>query len=202
VQSKKDKQRKKPQQTLDPKTIRNSYLAAIKATLNYAKQQRKVSQNVASEVTVRVKKKKKQREKGFTEEEALLILKATSVSAPPGISEEHAKARRWVPLDLRLTGARVNEITQLLPSDFKIKKGIPYIGIDADAAKMGEYREVPLHDHLIEQGLLTYKGSRKGRPLFYDPGRSRGGRDAGRPSERRASAWPIGFGTRRSASRT
>src|SRR6202022_4746321 len=63
---------------------------------------------------------------------------------------------------------------------FKIKKGIQYIRIDAEAAKMGEYREVPLHDHLIAEGLLAYKDSRKGRPLFYDPGRSRGGKEAGR----------------------
>jgi hypothetical protein len=33
-QSKKDKEAKKPEETLDPKTIRNSYLAAVKATLN------------------------------------------------------------------------------------------------------------------------------------------------------------------------
>jgi hypothetical protein len=69
---------------------------------------------------------------------------------------------------------------KLKPSDFKIKKGIDYIRIDAEAAKMGEYREVPLHNHLIAEGLLTYKDSRKGRPLFYDPGRSRGGKEAGR----------------------
>ncbi|KWV60499.1 hypothetical protein AS156_29420 [Bradyrhizobium macuxiense] len=96
-QSRKDKKAKKPEQTLDPKTIRDSYLAAVKATLNYAKQQRKLSQNVASEVTVRVRRKKKQREKGFTEEEALLILKATLAPASPNMSEEHAKARRWYP---------------------------------------------------------------------------------------------------------
>lgn len=179
-QSKKDREAKKPEETLDPRTIKNSYLAAVKATLKYAKQQRKLSQNVAKEVTVRVRKKVKQREKGFTEEEALLILHATLAPAPSNMSEEHAKARRWVPWICAYTGARVNEITQLLPSDFQTKKGIRYIRIDADAAKMGEYREVPLHDHLIKEGLLAYKDSRKGKPLFYDPGRSRGGRDAGK----------------------
>ena len=179
-QSKKDKLAKKPEEFLDPKTIRNSYIAAVKATLNYAKQQGKVSINVAKEVTVRVRKRKKQREKGFSEEEANMILKATMAPPRPGISPEYAQARRWVPWICAYTGARVNEITQLKPSDFKIKKGIHYIRIDAEAAKMGEYREVPLHDHLIAEGLLAYKDSRKGRPLFYDPGRSRGGKEAGR----------------------
>lgn len=179
-QSRKDRDARKPEEFLDRKTIRNSYLAAVKATLGYAKEQQKVSKNVATEVSVRVKKKKKQREKGFTEEEAHAILSATFAPAPPGMSEEHAKARRWVPWICAYTGARVNEITQLTPGDFKVKNGINYIRIDADAAKTGDYREVPLHDHLIEQELLVYVKSRGSRPLFYDPARSRGGKDNGR----------------------
>lgn len=179
-QSKKDKQAKRPEQTLDPRTVRNSYLAAVKATLNYAKEQRKLSENVAAGVSVRARKKKKQREKGFTEDEAAAILNGTFAPAPRGLSREYVAARRWVPWICAYTGARVNEITQLLPSDFKIKKGIHYIRVDADAAKTGDYREVPLHDHLIEEGLLAFVESCKGRPLFYNPDRSRGGREAGR----------------------
>jgi len=179
-QSAKDKAAKKPEETLNPKTIRNSYLAVVKATLNFAVQQTKLSKNVASSVSVRIKKRKKQREKGFTEDEAAAILRATFAAPPRGLSPEYAAARRWVPWICAYTGARVNEITQLLPSDFRVKKGIHYIRIDADAAKTGDYREVPLHDHLIEQGLLAYVESRKGRALFYNPDRSRGGKDAGR----------------------
>jgi integrase len=179
-QSKQDKQAKKPEETLNPKTVRNSYLAVAKATLNYAVQQLAVPKNVAKGVTVRVKKRKKQREKGFSEEEALAILKATGLPPPRGMSAEHAAARRWVPWICAYTGARVNEITQLLPSDFRIKKGIRYIRIDAEAAKTGDYREVPLHDHLVEQGLLEFVAERRKRPLFYDPARTRGGKDAGR----------------------
>jgi integrase len=127
----------------------------VRATLGYAVQQLALAENVAKGVTVRVKKKKKQREKGFSEEEARAILKATFAPAPRGMTQEHAAARRWVPWICAYTGARVNEITQLLPSDFKVKKGIRFIRIDADAAKMGEYREVPLHDHLVELGLAS-----------------------------------------------
>lgn len=189
-QSAKDKKAKKPEMCLDPKTVRNSYLAAVKATLGYAKQQTEISKNVAAEVTVRVKKK--QREKGFTEEEALAILMATRAPTPPGMSEEHAMARRWVLWICAYTGARVNEITQLLPSDFMVKKEVPYIRIDADAAKTGDYREVPPHDHLIEQGLIAYKESRGDCPLFYDPKCSRGGRDDGkhfRKTGERLAQW-------------
>lgn len=38
---------------------------------------------------------------------------------------------------------------------------------------------MPLHDHLVEQKFLDYVASRGDRPLFYEPARSRGGRDAG-----------------------
>jgi hypothetical protein len=44
-QSKKDRLAKKPEENLDRKTIRNSYIAAVKATLNYAKQQGKLPAN-------------------------------------------------------------------------------------------------------------------------------------------------------------
>jgi hypothetical protein len=37
---------------------------------------------------------------------------------------------------------------------------------------------VPIHGHLIEQGLLAYAKSRGKRPFFYDPKRSRGGADS------------------------
>ncbi|KWV60498.1 hypothetical protein AS156_29415 [Bradyrhizobium macuxiense] len=51
---------------------------------------------------------------------------------------------------------------------------------------------MPLHEDLKRQGLLKYKESRNGRPPFYDPGRSRGGRDAGkhcRKTGERLGAW-------------
>jgi hypothetical protein len=37
-------------------------------------------------------------------------------------------------------------------------------------------RRVPIHKHLIEQGLLKYveDGQRLGKPLFYEPARARG----------------------------
>ncbi|MGZ6371206.1 MAG: DUF6538 domain-containing protein [Bdellovibrionota bacterium] len=177
---------------LDPKTVRNGYLAALKATLNYAVQQQELTENVAKGVTVRVKKKKKQREKGFTEEEAITILRATLVSPPRNLSAENAAARRWVPWICAYTGARVNEVTQLWPSDIKILKGINVVRFDADATKTGDYREVPLHDHLIEQHFLKYVKSRGTKPLFYEPDRSRGGKSAGghfRKAGERLAEW-------------
>lgn len=158
-------------------TIRNAYLAAVKATLQFAFDQSKIPVNPAASVKVRVKKKPKTREKGFTADEAKTILVATLAPASNRISHEMAGAR-WVPWICAYTGARVNEITQLRPEDFLVHEGIDVIRIVADATKTQEYRLVPLHDYLLEQGLLKYAKMRGKRPLFYDPGRSRGGKSA------------------------
>jgi integrase len=165
---------------LDGKTVRNGYLGAAKALLSFAVEQQALPTNVVKGVTVRVKKKKKQREKGFTKEEALQILKATLLPPPRALSAENAAARRWVPWICAYTGARVNEITQLLPSDISEIDGCTVFRIEAEASKTREYRYVPMHDDLRDQGFLDYVASRGDRPLFYEPSRSRGGRDAGR----------------------
>ncbi|HEX4152145.1 MAG TPA: hypothetical protein VHY75_08055, partial [Steroidobacteraceae bacterium] len=53
--------------------------------------------NVAKEVKVRVKKKVKEREKGFDADEAHTILVATLRKFDERISEEMKAARRWLP---------------------------------------------------------------------------------------------------------
>jgi integrase len=161
--------------TRDRKTIRNVYLAALRATLNFAVNREDLTTNVAKGIVVKVKKKKKQREKGFTADEARRILTASLEPQPKALSAEMAAARRWVPWICAYTGARVNEITQLTPLDFGIEEGFDYIRLDATATKTGDYRKVPLHEHLLDQGLLDYVKSRKNRPLFYEPKRTRGG---------------------------
>ena len=76
------------------------------------------------------------------------------------------------------TGARINELTPLIAADFIKRDGIWMIRIRGANAKTRSYRAVPLHSHLIEQGLLDYAQSRGKRPLFYDPARSRGAKDS------------------------
>jgi integrase len=87
-------------------------------------------------------------------------------------------ARRWMPWIGAYTGARINELTPLTAADFVKRDGIWMIRIRGASAKTRTYRKVPLHGHLIEQGLLDYAKSRGKRPLFYDPARSRGGKDS------------------------
>ncbi len=159
-------------------TVRDVYLASAKAMFQFAVDQGQLAENPAAEVKVRVKKKVKEREKGFDADEAHTILAATLRRFDERISEEMKAARRWVPWICALTGARVNEITPLRPRDFVKRDGIWMIRIGGANSKSRSYREVPLHGQLIETGLLDYAKSRGARPLFYDPDRSRGGKDS------------------------
>jgi integrase len=125
-----------------------------------------------------VKKKVKEREKGFDGEEAAKILAATQGPFSHLISVEMRAARRWLPWIGAYTGARINELTPLTAANFVKRDGIWMIRIRGASAKTRTYRKVPLHGHLIEQGLLDYAKSRGKRPLFYDPARSRGAKDS------------------------
>ncbi|WP_143271760.1 hypothetical protein [Bradyrhizobium mercantei] len=66
----------------------------------------------------------------------------------------------------------------MIGRDIVVRDGIVMMRIRAENNKTREFREVPLHSHIIEQGLLDYVKSRGTRPLFYDPARSRGGKDS------------------------
>lgn len=68
----------------------------------------------------------------------------------------------WLPLLAILTGARLRELCQLKLSDIrKSGSGVAYIKIDADADDKSlkntiSERELPLHEKLIEFGILDY----------------------------------------------
>jgi integrase len=171
----------KGEEKLEPKTVRDVYMASVKATCQYLVEDLRVKENAVVGVRVRgVKDSKDDDKKGFSDIDAIKILSATLLPFSGLISAEMAAARRWVPWICAYTGARVNEITCLLPSDFGRIDGFECIVLRAVTTKGNVSRTIPLHDHLVEQGLLDYVEERRkaGLPLFYDPARSRGGKDA------------------------
>lgn len=164
-----------------PRTVRDVYLAAVKATCQYLVDEMKLKENPVTGVVVRnVNIDKDDDKKGFNETDAATILAACLAPPPKKMFAEMAAARRWVPWICAYTGARVNELTSLLPGDFIVRDGLPCISIRGELTKTSKPRIVPLHDHLVEQGLLDYVGNRRelGKPLFYDPSRGRGAKRA------------------------
>jgi integrase len=127
-----------------------------------------------------VKAWKEDDERGFDPEQALTILSATVATPSHLVSAEMKAARRWVPWICAYTGARVNEITSLLPSDIQNIAGYWCFVLRPEITKGKRLRRIPVHKHLIEQGFIEYVKQRRelGKPLFYEPARARGGKGA------------------------
>jgi len=154
-----------------PRTIQREYLGSLKAIFSYAVRSERLSGNPAKGIYVEAAWGKKAADmRGFFDEEARAILRATFSTPPPRLSVHHAAARRWVPWVCAYTGARVNEITQLRGQDVVLREGRWCILITPDAGgqKMGAKRLVPLHEHLIEQGFVEFAQSfGPAQPLFH-----------------------------------
>ncbi|QGY01989.1 hypothetical protein MMSR116_08935 [Methylobacterium mesophilicum SR1.6/6] len=157
-------------------TVRTPYLSAVKAIMNYGVAGGRLEANVATGVVVKTPRPVLSRDRDFTDDEALTILRGSLQEPPAKLSIEHAAARRWVPWLCAYDGARLNEMTQLRGSDVRQVHGIWIVRItpEAGSAKTGLWRDVPLHPHLVAQGFLSFAGSRGSRPLFQDPARTRG----------------------------
>jgi hypothetical protein len=168
------------------KSIRDVWVASLSATAGFAVERRKVPINVFRGITVRNAvedvdvEPKPPRQKGFTLPQAETILTATLDSRSHLMSAEMLAARRWLPWLCAYSGARVNELTSLHPSDVLSDKetGIWCVVIKPSLEKTAKWRTVPIHSHVIEQGFLDYveKRRRAKLPLFFDPSRSRGGK--------------------------
>jgi integrase len=160
------------------KTVRDTYITAIKAVLEVAVEDGHIETNPASAVKVRMAKATRIREDlGFTDVEAEIILKGTSGPFSEKLAPESQLARRWVPWVCAYTGARVNEITQLRERDVFQFDNIWVLRItpEAGTVKNRKARTIPLHPHLIEQGFHKLGVKSSNKPLFYDPSRAKGG---------------------------
>ncbi|MCJ1961612.1 DUF6538 domain-containing protein [Novosphingobium mangrovi (ex Hu et al. 2023)] len=168
-------------------TVSKKYLAAAKTVFGWAERNMRIPENPVSRVVVSIPKKERLREeKGITDAEAEVILAAALAAEPDARSPIRGFARRWVPWICAYTGARVGEITQLRAEDiFRHSTGVQCIRItpEAGAQKGKQARIVPLHPHLLEQGLLDVVKGKTG-PLFYDPSKHRGGTE-GNPQHKK-----------------
>jgi len=158
--------------TRNARTVKDTYLSALRTVLSWAKENHHIPANPAADVRVRAPKRVRLRDAGFTDDEAALILKATDNAPPKKLSKERAFARRWVPWLCAYSGARVNEITQMRRQDVFQVDGIWVMLItpEAGAVKSGLHRTVPIHSAIINRGFVVEIADLTG-PLFYDPAR-------------------------------
>tara|TARA_R110002049_G_scaffold10127_1_gene50178 strand:- start:140092 stop:141657 length:1566 start_codon:yes stop_codon:yes gene_type:complete len=161
---------------LSAKTVSDKYLSTIRSLLNWAVENERLTQNVAATVKQPKPRQRRSREKGFTDAEALKLLKATRAYAPHEDERGRVRekpeliaAKRWVPILAAFSGARVTELTQLRKQDLRKEGGqwIMRITPDAGSVKTGEYRDVPLHRQIIEQGFERFLTGAGAGPLFH-----------------------------------
>jgi integrase len=156
---------------LSPKTIKDKRLAAVRAVYARAKRDGKLPTNPVAGVEMRAVAKPRERERGFTDDEAKAILRAAANFKPGRHSPEVAAAIRWAPWIGAYTGARIAEITQLRGRDFKQTGDgwVIHFTPEAGTTKTNEDRTVPVHSHLIDQGLIEVAKASGDGPLFYRP---------------------------------
>jgi integrase len=168
---------------VNPTTVNNGDLGPLKSILGWAKSSKRITDNHAKGVRVPVGVKQQLRPKGFTNDEALAILKAAvSYEAPKAEKPHTTAAKRWVPWLCAFTGARVGEMLQLRKKDVsKDEDGHWQIVItpEAGSVKTGKARAVPLHPQLIEIGFVKFAISAKDGYLFLPPGTKDGNHRGG-----------------------
>lgn len=148
-----------------------TWLRAARVAFDWALANRKVAVNPFTGIAVaEPPRAPKVREREFEPEEWAIILKATTAPVSRALAGHNASARRWVPWVCAYTGSRPGEVTQLRAEDVQQHRAgfwTMRITPEAGTVKGGQARVVPLHEHLIEQGFLTFvRGVGKG-PLFY-----------------------------------
>lgn len=163
--------------TLAAKTVSDVYLSTVRTLLGWAVENDQLPENPATSVKQRKPRKVYNRERGYTDAEAVKVLNASRAHMPNedenGYIREKPQltaAKRWVPIICAYTGARVTEVTQLRKEDFRLEDGqcIARITPDAGSVKAGGYRDVPLHPQIMKEGFGDFlKGAREG-PLFHN----------------------------------
>lgn len=158
-------------QGISPRTVSQKYLALVKLIYAIGVEKRKIKDNPAKDSKVRYSKPKKTRPAGFTDAEALAILRATLADddSQRRRTEENRRAIRWLPWICAFTGARITEAAQLRTIDLIEEGGILCLRItpEAGSVKTGNYRIVPLHPQLLDMGLPAMIRSLPPGPIFY-----------------------------------
>jgi integrase len=155
---------------ISAKTIKDSELSGLKTIFKWGAGQHLIPGNPAEGITVATSKPKLRRSKGFTEDEAVMLLRhcMNYTQTQANEVERLINAKRWVPWVCAYTGARVGEIVQLRKADL-INHGEHYeilITPEAVTVKDGEYRKVPVHPHLVETGFVDFIRSQADGYLF------------------------------------
>lgn len=154
---------------IKPKTINDTDFAALRAIFRWGMRRGWLTANPADDARIEGRGKKTTRDKFFSDAEITAILNASS--SVQGTKKEHSKttaAKRWVPWLCAYSGARVMEMIQLRKQDLRRdgQTWVMRITPDAGSVKTNQFRDVPVHEHLVAMGFIDFVGGSDGGSLF------------------------------------
>lgn len=157
-------------------TINKTDTAALRTIFEHGVDSGGMSANpLARNVRIKGRRKQKTRDEFFSDEEASAIL--TAALAVHASKREHSKttaAKRWVPWLCAYSGARVVEMIQIRKEDVRQVHGTWVIRLTPEAGgiKTNEFRDVPIHEHLVALGFLEFVKSAPTGHLFCEVGKN------------------------------
>lgn len=163
---------------LAPRTVRDKYLAAVKAVFSYAKANGMREDNPAEGIRIednRANFDKEVAELPFAENDLLTVFEKSRLYHQGGnlgaVGKLYLERKRQALIDCRwfillglYTGARIEELGQLDRNDVQQNHGVWHIHIHGDTAtgrrvkNAASVRKVPLHDKLLSLGFLKFAG--------------------------------------------
>ena len=158
---------------LSPPTVIKSY-GALNALLKFARKYDFTDTNVAEGLKPSDPTGDEEKRLPFSADDLKTIFEKSRVyigSAGPSRRRAPGKvvirdARFWLPLLSLFTGARIDELGQLLVTDVKSEDGIAYLDLNTLAEgknlkTKGSRRKIPLHPEVILCGFLDYVADRR-----------------------------------------
>ena len=164
---------------LNSGTIKLTYITAVKSVFKWAAKEKRIPSNPAADLSIMYRKAKLDRDKGFLPDEAKAILKAANDYKPAlypkggsRVRDHLINAKRWCPWILAYTGCRIAEATFLRKDDIRRNEdGVWFFHFIPQ--KTDEFRDVPIHPHLIETGFLDFVAAQEPGHLFCSTPRLR-----------------------------
>ncbi|HRF07561.1 MAG TPA: recombinase XerD [Xanthobacteraceae bacterium] len=159
---------------ISPKTVKDRDLSGLKTIFGWAVTNGKLKANPAEGVTLKVGKKPKLRSSGFTNDEAIAILRKASTHPRGNEKPKMFAAKKWIPWLCAYSGARVGEMIQLRKEDVR-RVGdywVMHITPEAGTVKTNEARDVVMHAHLIEMGFPEFVEKSDDGHLFLTPSKN------------------------------
>ena len=147
----------------------NDHMAMFDRFGNWAKRHGHASDNVFDGMKIKKPKGAKTGRKPYTYEQSSKLYNELTQNTSGLVNKADHK---WSALLGMFTGARLNEIAQLLPTDVKQENDIWFIDITDDGHNQklkapASRRKVPIHTELIKLGFFEFVAERANTPRLF-----------------------------------